>query len=137
MTCSGLLVTWHWSGFRSPSLLQTFFTFAVRRPDSLKPQIEGTNHQTRHNFVGEIRISSVKICINPYPSLMHRCIAKTFHVIYTTTMQFAKQIATLCNKNQQPAAKMVLPANVNRKSISSKSEPYVTWRDIRIMPLIH
>ena len=34
--------------------------------------------QTRHNFVGEIRIFSVKICINPYPSFMHRCIAKTF-----------------------------------------------------------
>ena len=29
--------------------------------------------QTRHNFVGEIRIFSVKICINPYPSFMHRC----------------------------------------------------------------
>ena len=34
--------------------------------------------QTRHNFVGEIRIFSVKIRINPYPSFMHRCIAKTF-----------------------------------------------------------
>ena len=34
--------------------------------------------QTRHNFVGEIRIFSVKICINPYPSFLHWCIAKTF-----------------------------------------------------------
>ena len=34
--------------------------------------------QTRHNFVGEIRIFSVKIRINPYPSFRHRCIAKTF-----------------------------------------------------------
>ena len=34
--------------------------------------------QTRHNFLGEIRIFSVKIRINPYPSFMHRCIAKTF-----------------------------------------------------------
>ena len=34
--------------------------------------------QTRHNSVGEIRIFSVKICINPYPSFMHQCIAKTF-----------------------------------------------------------
>ena len=34
--------------------------------------------QTRHNFVGEIRIFSVKTRINPYPSFMHRCIAKTF-----------------------------------------------------------
>ena len=34
--------------------------------------------QTRHNFVGETRIFSVKIRINPYPSFMHRCIAKTF-----------------------------------------------------------
>ena len=34
--------------------------------------------QTRHNFVGEIRIFSMKIRINPYPSFMHRCIAKTF-----------------------------------------------------------
>ena len=33
--------------------------------------------QTRHNFVGEIRTFSVKIRINPYPS-MHRFIAKTF-----------------------------------------------------------
>ena len=37
-----------------------------------------TQEQTCHNFVGEIRIFSVKICINPYPSFMHRCIAKTF-----------------------------------------------------------
>ena len=35
-------------------------------------------NQTCHNFMGEIRIFSVKICINPYPSFMHRCIAKTF-----------------------------------------------------------
>ena len=34
--------------------------------------------QTRHNFVWEIRIFSVKIRINPYPSYMHQCIAKTF-----------------------------------------------------------
>ena len=34
--------------------------------------------QTRHNFVGEIRILSVKICINPYHSFRQRCIAKTF-----------------------------------------------------------
>ena len=27
--------------------------------------------QTRHNFVGEIRIFSMKIRINPYPSFMH------------------------------------------------------------------
>ena len=26
--------------------------------------------QTRHNLVGEIRIFSVKICINPYPSFL-------------------------------------------------------------------
>ena len=57
--------------------------------------------QTRHNFVGEIRIVSVKICINPYPSFMHRCMAKTFKRF----MQFAKKIATLCNKNWHPAAK--------------------------------
>ena len=31
-----------------------------------------TNKQTRHNFVGEIRIFSVKIRINPYPSLHGR-----------------------------------------------------------------
>ena len=36
------------------------------------------NRETRHNFVGEIRIFSVKIRINPYPSYMHQCIAKTF-----------------------------------------------------------
>ena len=41
---------------------------------------------TRHNFVGEILIFSVKLCINPYPSFMHRCIAKTFKRF----MQFAK-----------------------------------------------
>ena len=55
------------------------------------PRLGSCIDQTRHNFSGEIRIFSVKICINPYPSFMHRCIAKT--------------IAILCNKNQQPAAK--------------------------------
>ena len=29
-----------------------------------------TYWQTRHNFVGEIRIFLVKICINPYPSFL-------------------------------------------------------------------
>ena len=57
--------------------------------------------QTRHNFVGEIRICSVKIRINPYPSFMHRCIAKTF----TRCDAVCQKIATLCNKNRQPAAK--------------------------------
>ena len=57
--------------------------------------------QTHHNFVGEICIFSVKSCINPYPSFMHRCIAKKFKRF----MQFAKKIVSLCNKNRQPAAK--------------------------------
>ena len=45
--------------------------------------------QTRHNFVGEIRIFSVKIRINPYPSFMHRCIANTFtrFIPYHTSLQ--------------------------------------------------
>ena len=44
--------------------------------------------QTRHNFVREIRIFSVKIRINPYPSFMHRCIAKTFtrFIPYNTSL---------------------------------------------------
>ena len=64
-----------------------------------------SNHQpmqTRHNLVGEIRIFSVKICINPYPSLMHRCIAKTFTRFISHAV--CKKIAT-CNKKRQPAAK--------------------------------
>ena len=43
-----------------------------------KLNIELNNLQTRHNFVGGIRIFSVKICINPYPSSMHRCITTLF-----------------------------------------------------------
>ena len=66
-----------------------------------------THKQTRHNFVGEIRIFSVNICINPYPSFMHRCraytIAKTFtRFISRCSLQ---KIATLCNIFRQPAAK--------------------------------
>ena len=60
--------------------------------------------QTRHNFVGEIRIFSVKICINPYPSFMHRCIAKTF-TRFISRCGLPNKIVTLCNKNRQPAAK--------------------------------
>ena len=59
--------------------------------------------QTRHNFVGEIRIFSVKICLNPYPSFMHRCIAKTF-MRFISRCSLHK-IATLCNKNRPPATK--------------------------------
>ena len=60
--------------------------------------------QTRHNFVGEIpviRIFSVKICINPYPSFL--CIDVSRKRSYRDAV--CKQIATLCKKNQQPAAK--------------------------------
>ena len=56
--------------------------------------------QTRHNFEGEIRIFSVKIRINPYPSFMHRFITKTSRDSYRDAV--CKQIATLCNKNRQP-----------------------------------
>ena len=59
--------------------------------------------QTRHNFVGEIRSFSVKIRINPYPSYMHQCIAKTF-TRFISRCSFCKKIATLCNKNRHPAA---------------------------------
>ena len=34
----------------------------------------------------------VKICINPYPSFMHRCISKTFTRIIHIAMQFAKKL---------------------------------------------
>ena len=68
-------------GFESPLLpfrsLGIFFT--SRRLSRLSCINEYLAiDQTRHNFVGEIRIFSVKIRINPYPSFMHRCIAKTF-----------------------------------------------------------
>ena len=66
-----------------------------------RPSCRTNSTQTRHNFVGEIRIFSVKTCINPYPSCMHRCIAKTFtRLISRCSLQ---KIATLCNKNRQPA----------------------------------
>ena len=41
--------------------------------------------QTRHNFVGEIRIFSVKISVNPYPSMY----LENIHAIHIA-MQFAK-----------------------------------------------
>ena len=61
--------------------------------------VRGTLWQTRHNFVGEIRIFSVKIRINPYPSFMHRCIAKTFtrFIPYHTSLPKNRDIAA---KNQ-------------------------------------
>ena len=46
----------------------------------------------------------MKIFINPDPSSMDQCIAKTFHAIHIA-MKFAKKIATLYNKNRQPATK--------------------------------
>ena len=62
-----------------------------------------SRYQTRHNFVGGIRIFSVKICINPYPSSMHRCIATLFtRFVSRCSLQ---KIATLHNKNRQPVAK--------------------------------
>ena len=64
--------------------------------------------QTRHNFVGGIRILSVKICINPYPSSMHRCIATLF-MRFVSRCTFCKKIATLSNKNRHPAAKTRVP----------------------------
>ena len=80
--------------------------------------------QTRHNFVREIRIFSVKIRINPYPSFMHRCIAKTFMPIHIV-MQFAKESRHCVIK-------------ITASSKEPKSERYVTWRDsrIRTTPLI-
>ena len=57
--------------------------------------------QTHHIFVGEIRIFSVKIRINPYPSFMHRCSENArarFISVYN-------KIAILCSTNRQPAAK--------------------------------
>ena len=50
----------------------------VKVKGEVEVEVEVEVEQTRHNFVGEIRIFSVKIRINPYPSFMHRCIAKTF-----------------------------------------------------------
>ena len=52
-----------------------------------------SRYQTRHNFVGGIRIFLVKICINPYPS----------RDSYRDAV--CKKIATLHNKNRQPVAK--------------------------------
>ena len=63
------------------------------RVDQLKLNLM-FNIQTRHNFVGEIRIFSVKIRINPYPSFMHRCIANTFPRFISRCS--LKKIATLC-----------------------------------------
>ena len=42
-----------------------------------------SKQQTCHNFLGGIRILSVKICINPYHSSMHRCIA-TFFTLFVS-----------------------------------------------------
>ena len=51
------------------------------------------SNQTCHNLLGGIRIFSVKICINPYPSSMHRCIA-TFFTRFVSRCSLQK-IATL------------------------------------------
>ena len=59
---------------------------------------------TRHNFVGEIRIFSVKIRINPYPSFMHRCIAKTFTRFISRYS--LKKIATSIDSQQQQRTKI-------------------------------
>ena len=45
---------------------------------SLDNYVNCSISQTRHNFLGGNRIFSVKICINPYPSSMHWCIATFF-----------------------------------------------------------
>ena len=62
------------------------------------------NSQTRHNFVGEIRIFSVKI----YQSICF--IDVSIHVSRKRSRDsyrdaVCKKSATLCNKNRQPAAK--------------------------------
>ena len=61
--------------------------------DNLQTDWNKEHCQTRHNFVGEIRIFSAKICINPYPSFMH------------IAMQFIKKSRHCEIQNRQPAAK--------------------------------
>ena len=43
----------------------------------------------------EIRIFSVKICINPYPSFMHRCIAKNVHAIHMSDSMSSQSLKNL------------------------------------------
>ena len=78
--------------------------------------------QTRHNFVGEIRICSVKIRINPYHSYICINVSRKRSRDSYHDAVFAKKIATLCNTNRHPAAK------------KTKSELYFTGRDRRIRP---
>ena len=54
-----------------PNPLKLGIKFIVENPpkivlNDLRNPKKMTRMQTRHNFVGEIRIFSVKICINPY-----------------------------------------------------------------------
>ena len=86
-------------------------------------------YQTRHNFVGEIRIFSVKIRINPYPLFMHRCIAKRSRDSYRDAV--CKKISTWCIINRQPAAK-----NKNRSFISRGSTVGLASVMIRSKPLL-
>ena len=50
----------------------TFHSFLIEYVWWRQHVIRNNACQTRHNFVGEIRIFSLKICLNPYPSFMHR-----------------------------------------------------------------
>ena len=77
--------------------------------------------QTRHNFVGEIRIFSVKICINPYPSFLCIDVSRKRSNI---AMQFAKKSRHCVNKSTASSKE------------PPKSELYVTWRDSRIRPTL-
>ena len=67
--------------------------------------------QTRHNFFGGIRIFSVKICINPYPSSMHQCIATLFtrFVSRRSLQKKIRHCVDASNPNRQIEVYSVLP----------------------------
>ena len=67
-------------------------------------RIHDARFQTRHNFVGEMRIFSVKICINPYHSFIHRFIAKTF-TRFKSRCSLQKNWDIVYYEKRQPAAK--------------------------------
>ena len=72
------------------------------RSDSPAEGVYGNMLQTRLNFVGEIRIFSLKICINP---ILHLCIDVSYKRSRDSYRDaVCTKIATLCNKNRQPSA---------------------------------
>ena len=90
----------------------------------MSPDFKTNTVRTRHNFVGEIRIFSVKICINPYPSFVHRFdeYRKRSRDSYRHAVDRKLRHCVIKIDSQQQRTKI------------GTLGPYFTWRDSRIRP---